>query len=137
MKTKTPKKIKPARVTSISVSKLYNLGNYQNVSYHITSEVPKGASAKATLCQLVHVLQMLKPLPRPQNADSLKWAEEKMETDLSNYEKENMQAWRDEKNNFEALKAARYDAVNSLDALGGTSVEKDAKRVWNDDEALF
>lgn len=133
MKTNHPKTRKRSRITSIQVSRLYNTGNYTNISYSLTAEVPKGGSALETLKQLYYVIQMLKPLRKPECLDRFKTASAKMEGEQSEYEKEHLPEWREEIVNFEALKAAREAAVKSLDDLGGSSQRRDAKRDWEDD----
>lgn len=127
-KTKKPK----ARVTNISVSRLYNLGNYQNVKYDIAAEVPKGASAVETMRQLVHILQMLEPLRRPHSYSMFKEAIKKTNTEQSAYEKEHVKEWQEEAAAFELKRELRDKAFMALDDLGGSLIAKDAKDTWDD-----
>lgn len=131
MKTKTAK-TKPARVTMIEVSRLYNLGNYQNVSYRIAAEVPKGASAKNTLATLAHIVAMLQPIPRPGCLDQYLDAIKKDDTARSTYEKENLADWSERVAAFRAKELKRDTAIETLDELGGTRTFKDAKNEWED-----
>lgn len=135
MKTKTTKP--KARITSISISRLYNTGNYTNIKYDIAAEVPAGVSAADTLKELYYVLQMLKPLHKPGCYEQFKATIAKMEGEQSEYEKEHLPEWREEFEQFNAWKAAREAAVKSLDALGGTSTKRDAKKTWDDDDPYF
>lgn len=129
MKTKTPKP--KARITSISVSRLYNTGNYTNVKYDLTAEVPEGASAVEALRQMVYTLQCLKPVSKPSCLESFQAAVKKTETEQTNYEKENLPEWRERIQEYQTLKANRDAAVLALDDLGGTSIRRDAKNSWD------
>lgn len=128
MKTKKPK----ARITSISVSRLYNTGNYTNVKYDLTAEVPEGASAVEALRQMVYTLQCLKPFTKPSCLQSFEEAVKKTETEQTNLEKENLPEWRERVQEYHTRKANRDAAVLALDELGGTTVRRDAKNCWDD-----
>lgn len=133
MKTKKKK----ARITSISVSRLYNTGNYTNVKYDLSAEIPEGVSVWETLRQLVNTLTLLKPISKPTHYDMFKTESAKLESEQSEYVKEHLPEWREEVEQFEARKAARDQALIDLDNLGGTSVRRDAKNTWQDDDEYF
>lgn len=130
MKTKTKKQPK-ARITSISVSRLYNTGNYTNVKYDLTAEVPEGASAVEALRQMVYTLRCLRPISRPSCSESFEAAVKKTEKEQTNYEKENLPEWRDRMAVYHTQKANRDAAVLALDDLGGTRTKRDAKNSWD------
>lgn len=132
MKTKTKKTTPKARVTSVSISRLYNLGNYQNVKYDLTAEVPKGAGAKRTLLELMYILQMLKPTRKPHCWDEATKAEKKLPSELSEREKMHLQEWQEECGAYRRHCMEREEAVSALDTLGGVSFPKDAKLTWED-----
>lgn len=135
---KTKKKQTPkARVTSIAVSRLYNLGNYQNVKYDIAAEVPLGGSAKDTLLELLYILQMMKPSHRPSCWEETKAAEKKLPTELTEREKMHLQEWQEECGAYRRHCVERDEAVASLDSLGGSSHAKDARKSWDFQDSDF
>lgn len=135
MKTKTPKP--KARITSIAVSRLYNLGNYQNVKYDLAAEVPPGVSAKKILLQLTHTLGLLKPIFEPGCRDEWEVALQKSEKERSDWEKERLPEWTEQMNEYKKLLARRERALASLDSMGGSSTEKDAKVTWEDSDEVW
>lgn len=52
-----------ARVSKITVARLYNLGSYEHARYELTIEVPEGASAAKTLRGIERLLSALSPKP--------------------------------------------------------------------------
>lgn len=138
MKTKKTKaKLCLARIDSIGVSKVYNTGNYTNVKYELHAALEPGDDAAAVLKELVYIIQMLRPLYKPDCFDSFTRAIKKTEEEQSAYEKENLPAWRDTIEQYELRKSRRFEAVQSLSDLGGTITRKDAKDEWNEDETPF
>lgn len=134
MKTTKQKKIKSGRITGISVSKLYNLGNYQNVKYELSASVGPGESADLTLRLMVGVLKDLRPIRVPSCREELLRALKKEEKDLTNWEKEHMPAWAQEVKAYELALLNRDEAVRKLDQMGGTGTHVDAKRNWSADD---
>lgn len=133
MKTKTRKKPSP-RVRHISVSRVYNTGNYTNVKYEIGAEVPRGASATGTLRELVHVITMLKPFRKPESIERLEEARKKTAEEQSTWEKEHLEQWSEESAAYHQRCADRTAALQSLDDLGGSMEKRDAKNSWVDDD---
>lgn len=125
-------KPKRGRVTHIEVSKLYNLGNYQNVSYKLGIEVPRGASAKIAFLDAVSILHALRPVPKPHCLDDFKAVLKKEANERSAYEKDNFDDWSAQVQEYNGVLAMRKAAVDRLDLLGGTMVEKDAKETWDE-----
>lgn len=122
-----------ARITSVSVARLYNLGNYSNVRYDLAAEVPEGASAKNTLATLRGILQLLKPVRVPDCINDLREALAKEPVDRSNWENDHLEEWGQQVAKYESLRSARAEALKSLDDLGGSSFAKDAKDDWDED----
>lgn len=125
-------RIARARVTHISVSRLYGLGNYQNVRYELGAEVPAEACAAGVFKELFYILQMLKPLPVPSCKRDYERAIKKTEQELSNYERENLESWRETVEHYDTRRRLRLEAVKALDTLGGHSEFRDAKDSWDD-----
>ena len=57
-----------SHVTSITVTRLFNLGNYEHVRYGVAVEIQPGESAAETLAGLENVINALDP-KRPQNVE--------------------------------------------------------------------
>jgi hypothetical protein len=134
------KKTKPkrtGRVTSVSVSRLYNLGNYENVKYELSAEVTKGASPSETLAQLANTISALKPVTKPPCQASLNAARKKKISERSEYEKEQYSSWLEAERTYNALKKARVEGVLELDKMGATSTATDHKQNWEDDNVPF
>lgn len=121
---KPKKKVLP-RVTSVSVSRLYNLGNYQNVRYDLSAEVPKGASATEAFTELCYILAQLRPLSEPVAVAQYKAAIKIPETDRSAYQNENLKTWEGEYHEWLVQREARAKAIKSLDELGASITRKD------------
>ena len=129
-----------ARVTSISMSRLYNKGNYENCKIDICAEVPEGVSAVCVLLSLHRILSALKP----QKGDTYELREakellDKPEHELTESDKLRLDAARELINDDLVRRQARERAIRQLDSLGGTVTGKDAKESWDndDDESLF
>lgn len=122
-----------ARVTHIAVSRLFNLGNYQNVRYDVGVDVPAEANAEDIFRELRYILAALKPIPQPSCLDEFRRAIKKPESERSNYEKENFEAWTETIAAWELRKKTRNEAIKALDSLGGHSEFRDAKESWSDD----
>jgi hypothetical protein len=137
-KQTTPKAPKRSRIVQVEVSALYNLGNYSNVRYSLSAEVPKGGSARQTLYDIRHILGMLKPVREPDCADTLERVLAKPEEDRSAYEKEHLQEWAETVGKFKGRQDRRERALRLLDELGGASEFRDAKETWGDpDDSPF
>lgn len=126
------KKVRTGRVSSISVSRLYNTGNYTNVKYDLACSLEKGESAKATLFEMVRILSALRPISAPDCLDSLERVREKKLSERSTYEKEHFPGWLRQEQRYKDALARRRQAVEELDRLGGTATMIDHKLNWDD-----
>lgn len=138
MKPKPRKKPSP-KVVTVSVSRVFNTGNYTNVKYDLTAQVPKGASAKGALFELHHIINMLKPVRKPDCESSLETARKKPAEEQSAWEKDHLQEWADQMGAYHQRIADRNSALQSLDDLGGAIEKRDAKKNWSyqDDDCPF
>lgn len=136
-KTKLPPPPSP-RVSFISVSRLFNLGNYENVKYEIGVEVPPGADADKTLRRLSTILYRLRPImiPKPamQENESILKKPARTRTD---YEKGALKRNREKIAQYHEEKKLRDLAVAQLNNLGGSVTKKDAKETWEDSEEIW
>lgn len=132
MKTKKAKRVKTGRVTAITISRLYNTGNYTNVKYDLSCQIEKGESAKATMLEMVRILVAIRPITRPDGLDQLARVREKKLSERSAYEKEHYGDWLRIEQEYRNSLAKRNQAVEELDRLGGSCTMKDAKLLWED-----
>jgi hypothetical protein len=136
---------KRPRITSFSVGRVYNLGNYENIRLDLSVEVPEGESVRAALTSVMGILKAASPKP-PVQAYSVEHARKQLEDPQAWHKnivivKERKAAIRcmvkDAKatvSKWEAWKASRKLALEALDAIGATSIRKDHKNDWNDEE---
>lgn len=133
-KTKLPK---CGKVTSVSVSRLYNLGNYCNRRIDVSAVVGPGESASATLANLYWILERLGPIRKPSCFDEFEKATKKLAEQQSEWEKQNLEEWSATVSAYHTLKAQRSEALRLLDDLGGVSQYTDHKEKWEDDDPPF
>jgi hypothetical protein len=131
-----PKKLK-TRVTGLSMSALFSLGNYENIKYEISVEVGAGESAVAAFQEVRYVLSRLKPLREPECASSFKSVCKLSEEERSEYQKAHYQEWADEMAEYHSRRMQRAEAIRMLDTLGGNSTHRDAKQSWESDDTPF
>lgn len=134
---KTTKPAKCGKVTSLSVSRLYNLGNYQNVKFDLTVQIGPGESASQTFCNLTWILNQLRPLKTPDCQASYEQAIKLPEEQQSEYQKQHLQEWADQMSTWAEKKRRRSEAVAAFDALAGVSKYTDHTRNWDDDDQPF
>lgn len=118
------------RVTHIGLSRLFNLGNYENIKFDVSVEVPEGQSAALTLSMLLKILQKLRPLKQSYEVTRAIRILNTPETELSETERGNLEEYRALVDAHAIRVQERKEALQKLDALGGTSTEKDAKDSW-------
>lgn len=132
---KQPKEKPLGRVTNLTVTRLYNLGNYEHVSYSISAEIPKGTDAEATFNAIVDILYGLKPLRRDYSiARAQRIAgmnpEERAKDNITD---EQFEQAKESVAKFGKDVAAQAAALQKFNTLGGTVKHKDAKRNWDHD----
>lgn len=136
MKTKT-KKPKCGRVTHVSVSRLFNLGNYCNRKIDVAAEVAPGQSATATLSNLYWIVEQLGPLKKPHYFDEFHAAIKKPAESQTEWEKGHLEEWSEAVKAYSTRLALRAEALTLLDDLGGASKYTDHKTKWEDDDTPF
>ncbi len=129
MKSKHPK------IKTISIARLYSLGNYEHIRFELTAEVPDGCSAKATLLELGAVCGRMRPIKKPYDYDRAKEIMNKLPEALNESEKARLDDYREIISKFEAEKALQRDALDKLDQLGGTSKKGGGRKDTYDEEA--
>lgn len=125
-----------ARVSRLTIGRLYNMGNYEHVRYEISVEVPEGANAGDAMRRLKTILWAL----RPAKVDkySIRHAKELVgdpDKHGNNYVDlpaalASAQAQIDK----HAAELQRIkDATAALEDLGGSGVFTDAKDDWDEE----
>lgn len=136
---------KKPRITSFSVGRVFNLGNYENMRLDLSVEVPEGNSVKGALFEIMGILKAAHPKPPVQQ----------YEVDSARRQLEDPEAWhkniksakdrraairqmiKDAKaiiKKYENWRKARARAVEKLDHLGASITTKDHKEDWQDGE---
>ena len=144
--------MKKATISRITVSRLYNLGNYENCSYSITVEVPAGASAARAVRGVEKILAGLKPIKSCETFTAEEEVRELKEIQTirgmdknqffrhygspeggkAAYIKRRLEAVRDKKAAWIKRHAMAVKARELFDDLGGAEKWKDAKNDWSD-----
>lgn len=130
--------MKPKRPTikTISIARLYSLGNYEHVRFELTADIPEGCSAKSALLELAAVCARMRPVKKPYDYDRAKEVLNKLPEETSEQEKARLDDYRDVVSKYEAEKALQRDALDKLDALGGTSKKGGGRKDNSDDEDM-
>lgn len=144
-----------ARVTRITIGRLYNLGNYEHVRYEIGVEVPEGKSASAVLTGLEKIITALSPKTSTKSRGDLEREAHHLSEMHKRLSSEGPEEFRRYHGHFigtpeeyiarceqsHAENQARRDAWEArsdkarklLDDLGGAANWKDSKLDWEDD----
>lgn len=137
MKTK-PRTPKRARVVHVEVKALFNLGNYQNITYGMSAEVPAGGSARQTLIDLQWIIGRLRPIRKPDCEAEYEQCSKTPEGERTEWQKNHSQEWAERMANYHARVAQQSQALRLLDEIGGKSEYRDAKAEWeNEDDTPF
>lgn len=128
-------------VTSITVARLHNLGNYEHVRYEVTVAVPDGSQPSAVLADLQAVLDDLAPNKvREYQANNARTvlARPALGADAPEYEVQHDKQRREDAQallDLQAKEQRRIDRARAaLDDLGGATRYTDAKSRWDDED---
>jgi hypothetical protein len=150
------------KVSKITVSRLYNLGNYEHVRYELSSDVTEQESASQAFMNMVGILAAMKPVKFPRGeaseADYVRgllaepeknFAQQdfcdqpvldpetgkvKIDEEALERAKERLAEYEKAIAEYNAHITKREKAIAALDDLGGTTIQTDAKRNWNNDD---
>lgn len=142
-------------VSKITVSRLYNLGNYEHVRYELTAEVPQGESPATAIIGLEKILAGLSPKTSTHSRAELARVRKSLEAKRAELREIGEERFRREYGGFEgtaeeylarceaslkeneasrdAWEARSAKARKLLDDLGGAANWRDAKSEWDDD----
>ena len=132
MKTK-----QKSKVTTITLARLYNIGNYEHIRFELSAEVPKDGSVKQTLLDMGAILARLRPIKPPYNYALAKEVVSKLPEQMTEAEKGRLEEFVEIVRDHESAKALRCEALNKLDDIGGSSKHTDAKASWDDNDVPF
>jgi hypothetical protein len=149
LETTTPK----ARISRITVGRLYNLGSYEHVRYELALEIPEGASASEAIIGVERLLEALNPskLKSCKSESDLEREKLRLQEDAllsdeefhrryghsytgtrGEYQARMRDGWRESKERREMVAAIAKNARLMFDDLGGAAQWKDAKLDWED-----
>lgn len=125
------------RVSRLTVSRLYNMGNYEHTRYEVSVEVPEGADASEAMRRLKDILWSLRPVKTGDTYSMLRareaLARQAAGEDLDKYDQDQLDTYREMVRRSEAGHARVSAAIAALKDLGGVSEFKDAKEKWDDE----
>lgn len=133
-----------SRITSLSVGRVYNLGNYENLRFEITVDIPQGRSPSLVLKNLAFVMRAANP-KGPHSRFDYDHAVTKLKDPAAWHknvkpDKERRKRIRDMVKDckkivreYEAWLKRRAIAQSMLDRIGAVRQFKDHKNDWQDD----
>lgn len=148
--------MKKLKVSRITIGRVYNLGNYENVRYELSVDIGPGESAAAAGRGLSKIINALKPAKGSiKTASALVCEDRRILAMRELLEKHGPEVFQQRQGHFEGtakqyikrcadshreeVKARaewlkrRAKAVEAFDDLGGTEQWKDHKQDWDDD----
>ncbi len=123
------------RVTSIVVERLFNLGNYENIKYGVRVEIAEGDDPGGVLVSLEGILNDLRAKSGVGDYE-LRKAKRILETpedQLDDYEKGQLDQYRELVEKRQRAAFRRLKAREALSTLNYTVEHKDHKKDWDDD----
>lgn len=125
-----------SRVARITVGRVHNLGDYENIRYEVTVDVGTNDNPAEILNSLEKIVDNLQA---ESGVDSYtlrraKIALEKSESELDEMDLRNLDSYRNAVAKHEDALKRRAQAKEALNSLGGSSVHTDAKETWENDD---
>lgn len=130
--------MKLPRVTSLSVGRLCNLGNYEHIRYEVTVEIPEGGDVTKTLTAIETALNTL--AVRPPDGWSYRHAAEALAKPRGEWtptDIQNESAHREMVRRMEEWRAKQEYARAVLGDFSLSSQFTDHKQSWEDDDRPF
>ena len=143
------------KVTRITVGRVFNLGNYENVRYEISVDVPEGESPATALVGMEKIISALSPKTSTHSRSELDREKHRVEEMRHALAGKGEEEFRRNHGHFvgtpdeyiarcaqsnaenvakrDAWEARREKARQLLDDLGGAAIWKDAKLDWETD----
>ena len=123
---------KYGRISRFAISRLYNMGNYENCKFELTVDLRTGEDATESFRNAFWILKMLAPLRVPSCKDEYERAIKATDEEQSEWQKNHIKEWAEEMAAFSEKKRLRTVALKAFSELGGVSKHTDAKNEWDD-----
>jgi len=123
-----------ARVKSIEISRLFNVGDNEHVKYSIGVDVAGTESAEKVFENLEHVIEALRPIGEEWAINLKRLSDQAQAPDLSDlYRQKLEQELVMETKKFAFVAQRREKALRTLNELGGTVTWVDSKREYEEE----
>jgi hypothetical protein len=126
----------PTRITGVTIERLYNLGNYENIKYGVRVEIRDGDDPRRVVAHLERIFDNLRAKSGVSSYE-LERAKEslaKPESELNSLDRENRETYQNRIRRHEQAQARRKWAREALSILEFTDERKDHKQDWDDDD---
>lgn len=124
------------RITRLSIGRVHNLGNYENVRYEIQLDVAEGENVAQLVTNLENILEDVRAVSNVSEWDYNRAKERlaKPASELSENELSNLEVYKKRVADYESVNVRRQKAKEALNSFGGSSTYRDAKTEWKDDD---
>lgn len=122
------------KVKTITIGRLYNLGNYEHIRYDVSVELEDGDDPAVALRNLSGIIKDLNPKGKISD-----WEYESAKQQLADSRTDPEQRQKAEKKVLRRAyeKQRRVIAAEALSNIGGSEHYKDAKLDWDEDNQPF
>lgn len=122
------------RITRLSIGRVHNLGNYENIRYEIQLDVAEGENVAELVTNLENILENVQAVSNVSEWDYNRAKERlaKPASELSENDLSNLALYKKRVADYESVNARRQKAKEALNSLGGNSAYTDAKTEWED-----
>lgn len=124
------------KITRLSIGRVHNLGNYENVRYEVQVDVGEGENVSQLLANLENILEDVRAVSwvSKWDYDRAKEMLAKPASELSEIELSNLDLYKKRIADYESVNEKRQKAKDALNTLGGNTVFTDAKENWDDQD---
>lgn len=118
------------RITSVTVARLHNLGNYEHIRYECTVELPEGTSPASVLGELEQLMDELTPRPPVNHYELLRARQRLAEPEIEGdpYDPKRRAEAREQIALHELYRREREKALDKFNQFGGITRLGQARR---------
>lgn len=118
------------RITTVTVARLHNLGNYEHIRYECTVALPEGTSPASVIGELEQLMDELQPRPPVNNYELLRARQRLAEPAVPDdpYDPKRRAEARDQIALHEAYRREREKALDKFNQFGGLTRIGQARR---------